>query len=313
MRAAAKPRDRSGPESDVGADSAARQLLTVGDLIRYAVTRFETAELVYGHGTRDAFADASFLLLESLRLPHDRLEVFLDVRLLLSERARCIELIHRRIETRKPAAYLVGKAYIGGVPFQVDERVVVPRSFVAHMLQGDLARGGDTGLVQDPSQVSRVLDLCTGSGCIAIIAAMAFPNAHVDAVELSPDALEVAKANVTRRPERRRIRLLQGNLFAPLSGERYDLVVANPPYVDEATMSSLPPEHMHEPRIALAGGVDGLDIVRGILRQAPQHLVPGGALLCEFGSGRKTLEHEFPELDFRWLADGSCFLVRFGA
>ncbi|HEY4214668.1 MAG TPA: 50S ribosomal protein L3 N(5)-glutamine methyltransferase [Steroidobacteraceae bacterium] len=296
-------------EQDTGA--LAEQLVTLGDLLRFAVTAFESAGLTYGHGTHDAVAEASFLLLESLRLPQDRLELFLDARLLLPERFQCIDLIQRRVSTRKPAPYLVGRAYIGGVPFQVDERVIVPRSFIAHMLQSDLVRGGEGALVEDPTTVTRVLDLCTGSACIAIIAAMTFRNARVDAVELSPQAFEVARANIAARPEKDRIRLLAGSLFEPVAGERYDLIVTNPPYVAAAAMATLPEEYRHEPRMALAGGEDGLDIVRTILQEAPSHLVPGGGLLCEIGSGREILEREFPDLRFRWLADDACFFVRY--
>jgi ribosomal protein L3 glutamine methyltransferase len=276
------------------------EFLTLRDFFRYAVTRFNTACLTYGHGTDNAVDEAAFLVLEALHLPIDRLDPFLDARLTESERARLRELIAARIETRKPAAYLLGCAYMHGIRFHVDERVIVPRSFISEILFGEAVQGATPALI-DPRDVHQILDLCTGSGCLAILAARAFPHAIIDATELSPDALEVARWNVRESGDAARITLIEGDLFAPVHGTRYDLILANPPYVSGAAMAALPPEYRHEPGLALSGGSDGLEIVRRILREAPAHLSDNGGLLCEIGTGRALLEAEFPRLPFTWL------------
>jgi len=281
-------------------DSVASELVTLRDFLRYAISRFERAGLVYGHGTTNAIDEAAFLILEGLSLPIDQLDPFLDARLLRSERERLASLIEARVTTRKPASYLLGKAYVKGIPFEVDERVIVPRSFIGELLFSDVLIGSE-GLIQEPEHYAHVLDLCTGSGCLAILAARVFPNAAIDAVDLSPDALVLAERNVASAADGDRIKLFQGNLFEPLKGRRYDLIITNPPYVSEAVMQSLPPEYAHEPRLALAGGEDGLDIVRQILQAAPHYLTPQGGLLCEIGEDRDILEEEFPELPFIWL------------
>jgi ribosomal protein L3 glutamine methyltransferase len=279
--------------------SIEQELFTIRDLLRFAVTRMESAGLSYGHGTETALDEAVFLIAEQLRLPHDGIEPFLDARLTLAERREVIVLIERRIATRKPAAYLVNRAYIGDVAFYVDERVIVPRSFIGELMVS--GRLGDAGLIPDEAAIERILDLCTGSGCLAILVALAFPEAHVDAVDISPDALAVARRNVDDHGLAPRISLYQGDLFAPLPGEPYDLIIANPPYVSRAIMASLPPEYRHEPERALAGGLDGLDIVRRILVEAPGRLTAAAGLLCEIGTGRDLLERDFPHLPFLWL------------
>jgi len=276
-------------------------LLTVRDFLRYAVSRFNTAELVYGHGATNAFDEAAFLVLEGLRLPIDRLEPFLDAKLLPEECDRLSGLIEARVRERKPAAYLLGRAYMQGVPFEIDPRAIVPRSFIGELLAGPLFAGGPQSLIEDPRAPMRVLDLCTGSGCLAILAAQAFDNAEIDALDVSADALELARRNVVASGLDKRIRLLQGDLFRPVRGERYSLVIANPPYVDADAMAALPPEYRHEPSLALDGGRDGLDIVRRILSEASSHLEEDGALLCEIGAGRSRLESEFSGLAFLWL------------
>lgn len=273
---------------------------TLRDFFRYAVTRFNAAGLAYGHGTDNALDEAAFLVLEALHLPIDRLEPFLDARLVETERVRLRELIAARIETRKPAAYLLGCAYMHGIRFHVDERVIVPRSYIGEILFGEAMQGTTPALI-DRREVHQILDLCTGSGCLAILAARAFPHAIIDATELSPDALEVACWNVRESGDAARITLVEGDLFVPVHGTRYDLVLANPPYVSSAAMAALPPEYRHEPGLALSGGSDGLEIVRRILREAPAHLSGHGGLVCEIGSGRALLEAEFPELPFFWL------------
>ena len=286
---------------------AAAELLTVRDFIRYGVSRFNTADLSYGHGTSTAYDEAVFMVLEGLRLPIDQLEPYLDARLTAPERQRLAELLHARVETRKPASYLLNKAYIQGIPFYVDERAIVPRSYIGELLFSDLFGGDDMTLVEDPTEVSRVLDLCTGSGCLAILAAQIFPAAEVDAVDLSPDALEVAKRNVADHGVEDRVHLFQGDLFAPLKTRKYDVILTNPPYVDADAMAALPAEFRAEPDLALAGGPDGLDIVRRILKEAPKHLTPEGGLLCEFGTGREILEAEYPDTDFLWLETAGSF------
>jgi ribosomal protein L3 glutamine methyltransferase len=281
--------------------AAARELVTIGDFLRYAASRFNAAGLAYGHGTDNALDEAAFLILEALNLPIDKLDPFLASRLTSDERQRVAELIEARIATRKPAPYLLGRAYIGGVPFYVDERVIVPRSYLGELLRTSLFEGGEGTLTISAGDIGRVLDLGTGSGCLAILAAATFPKAQIDAVDLSGAALEVARRNLAESGAAHRIRLLEGDLFAPVAGERYDLILSNPPYVDARSMASLPPEYRYEPEIALAGGADGLDIVRRILALAGAHLTRKGGLLCEIGTGRERLAAEFPRLPFRWL------------
>lgn len=276
-------------------------LLTVRDFLRYAVSRFNAAGISYGHGTSTAFDEAAFLVLEGLKLPIDQLEPFLDARLLVEERERLAALIEARVTTRRPLAYLLKRAYQQGLAFHVDERVIVPRSFIGELLYSDLFGGEDFALVEDTGSIETVLDLCTGSGALAVLAANVFENAEIDAVDLSADALEVARINVTEHGLEGRIELYEGDLFAPLEGKRYDLILTNPPYVDEIAMEELPAEYRHEPAMALGSGLDGLDIVRRILAEAGEHLNPGGGLLCEIGTGREILEAEYPDLEFLWL------------
>jgi ribosomal protein L3 glutamine methyltransferase len=270
-------------------------LLTLGDFFHFAVRRFRAARLAYGHGTTNAVDEAAFLVLEALRLPIHTLDPWLDLRPTPAERARLATLIEARAALRMPAPYLLGAAYMHGVRFHIDRRALIPRSFIGDMLaHGTLPIG-------DPSKVRRVLDLCTGSGCLAILAAFAFPRAKIDAVDLSPGALALARRNVASHRLGDRITLHRGDLFAPLTGQRYDLILTNPPYVDAKGMARLPPEYLHEPRLALAAGDDGLDLVHRILADTPRHLTKNGALLCELGRGRPPLEKAYPHLPFLWL------------
>ena len=290
----------------------AGELITIRDFLRFAVSRFSEAGLFHGHGATDALDEAAFLILETLHLPIDRLDPFLDARLTAAERTRLGALIDERVATRKPAAYLTRRAYIQGVPFHVDERAIVPRSFIGELLFSDHFGAGGT-LIDTPDTVTRVLDLCTGSGCLAILAAMRFPSAQVDAVDLSPAALEVARLNVGEHGLEQRVTLLEGDLLEPVAGQRYDLIIANPPYVSAEAMAALPPEYRHEPALALAGGEDGLDLVRRILAEASVHLGSGGALICEIGSGRDLIQRDYPEFDFLWLdtehSEGEVFWI----
>jgi ribosomal protein L3 glutamine methyltransferase len=276
-------------------------LQTVRDFIRYAVSAFGRADLFYGHGTFTPFDEAVFLVLEGLKLPIDQLEPYYDARLLPEEKQRLAELISARVTTRKPTAYLLRRTYLHGVPFYVDERVIVPRSYIADLLYADITGNDELSLIPEPGEIERVLDLCTGSGCLAILAAKIFPNAEVDAVDLSKDALEVAKINVKQAKLEDRVTLYQGDLFAPLKGKKYDFIITNPPYVEAELMEDMPPEYLHEPRMALAAGKDGLDIVRRILTEAPKYLSSEGRLVCEIGYGRENLEKEFDNLPFLWL------------
>lgn len=277
--------------------TALDDLLTVRDFIRYGVSRMIEANVVFGHGTTNAYDEAVFMVLEGLHLPVDQLEPYLDARLIGAEREKMISLINARITTRKPASYLLNRAYIQGIPFYVDERVIVPRSYIGEIL---CAEDGFIG-ISDPWEVTSVLDLCTGSGCLAILAAHLFPNATVDAVDLSKDALAVAELNVKTLELGDRVNLYQGDLFAPLKGKTYDLIITNPPYVDSDEMAVLPPEYRAEPSMALDGGGDGMDIVRRILAEAPDYLSDDGGLLCEIGTGRHIIDDEYANLPFLWL------------
>lgn len=300
-RAAAKPRPASAKaKARVETKAAPGELITLLDHVRFAVSRLNAAGVVFAHGTTDAVAEAAFIVTEALHLHPDHLEVFATARVTRTESARIVALIEARVTTRKPAAYLLNRIYMRGVPFYIDERAIVPRSFIGELLEQHFD-GGDASLIDDPGEVSRVLDLCTGSGCLAILAARAFPGAAIEAVELSKDALEVAKRNVAEHGLAGRIALYRGDLFAPLGAVRYDLIITNPPYVDAEGMAGLPRECRHEPQMAFDGGADGLAVVRRILQEARRHLTPEGGLLCEVGRGRGNLEAAFPELPFLWL------------
>ena len=281
--------------------SLADELITLRDILRHAVSRFRAADLVHAHGATTALDEAAYVILETLHLPVDQLEPFVDARLTRAERQTLLDLIEQRIATRKPAAYLTGRTYIQGIPFKVDERVIVPRSYIGEMLFSGLFGGDDFTLIDDVQAVTSVLDLCTGSGCLAILAAHIFPNARIDAVELSSDAMAVARENVAESGFADRISLFQGDLFAPLKGKSYDLIITNPPYVDAETMADLPPEFRAEPAMALAGGADGMDVVRRILAEAGKHLKRGGGMICEIGTDREILDEEYPAIDFLWL------------
>ncbi|SFI82955.1 50S ribosomal protein L3 N(5)-glutamine methyltransferase [Bradyrhizobium sp. Gha] len=290
------------------------ELVSLLDFVRYAVSRFVEAKLAFAHGTTDPVAEAIFLVCEALHLHPDQFESFAQARVTVAESKALLDLVHQRITTRKPTAYLVNKIYMRGLPFYVDERVIVPRSFIGELLDSHFGGDGEVGsLIDDPSSVARVLDLCTGSGCLAILAAYHFPNAEVDAVDVSKGALEVAMRNVGEHGLDQRITLHRGDLFAPLGGNKYDLIITNPPYVDAEGMAALPPECRAEPKLAFDGGPDGLDVIRRILRDAPDHLTPDGGLLCEIGRGRERVDEAFPELPLLWLdtedSEGEVFWI----
>jgi ribosomal protein L3 glutamine methyltransferase len=268
---------------------------TAASLIREGSRRFRRARLAYGHGTTNARDEAAWLALHALKLPLAATPAVLALPVGERPAHRVLALFEKRIRSRKPAAYLTREAWLAGLPFYVDERVIVPRSHIAHLLADRLAPWAS------PS-VKTVLDLCTGSGCLAILAARAFPRARVDAADISAAALAVARINVRRYRMGRRVRLVRSDLYSALGERRYDLIVCNPPYVTAASMRRLPREYRREPRIALAGGVDGLDVVRAIVQQAGDRLEPGGTLVMEVGSGRARVERAFPRIPFIWAA-----------
>jgi len=288
-----------------------QNLLTIRDLLRYAVSRFNKAGLAHGHGAINAIDEAAFLILESLKLPVHDINPWAEAKLTSDERNELLALIEQRITTRKPAAYLLKRIYMQGVPFFVDERVIIPRSYIGELL----AKGLLTDLDFDFEAAHSVLDLCTGSGCLAILAAAHFPNAEIHAADLSKQALEVAAINVKDHGLESRIHLHQGDLFVPLGKQKFDFIISNPPYVAKAEVDAFPPEYAHEPQMAHLGGADGFDLVRKILKETPKHLNQGGGLLCEVGTGGEILEAEFPDLNFFWLdaeeAEGEVFFLKF--
>lgn len=288
--------------------SLTEELVTVRDWLRYAVSRFNEAGLCFGHGCDNAWDEAVWLVLHTLNLPPDRLEPFLDARLTREERLAVLNIMQLRITRRVPAAYLTHEAWLNGYRFYVDERVIVPRSYFAELLKESFAPW-----VEHPEEVYDALDLCTGSGCLAILMAETFPNAMVDAVDLSPDALVVANRNVEDYGLEDCVHLHESDLFSALGDKQYDLIISNPPYVTAASMDNLPPEYRHEPAMALAAGDDGLDIVRRILAEAKQHLKPQGLIAIEVGHNRDLVEAAFPDLEPIWLdgpsGDDKIFLL----
>jgi ribosomal protein L3 glutamine methyltransferase len=290
-------------------ENTASGAFTVGAMVEYALNRFRESDIVFGHGTDNETDEAAFIVLEGLGLPIDDLDGPWDQTLSEPERERLFSLIEARIETRKPASYLLNKAYIQGLPFYVDERVIVPRSFIAEILCRDEGFFG----IRDYDAVTSVLDLCTGSGCLAILAAHLFPNSKVDAVDLSPDALAVARRNVALHEMEDRVTLYEGDLYDPLKGKTYDVILTNPPYVDQGGMDALPPEFLHEPAMALAAGADGMDIVHRIMKETKDHLNDGGGMMCELGRCAPALEAAYKN-PFLWLdtehSNGEVFWIK---
>ena len=285
------------------------QFSTLRDLLRFAVSRFNEAGLFFGHGLTSAYDEAVYLILHILHLPLDQLEPFLDARLTAAELGQVLHIIERRALERIPAAYLTKEAWLGDFNFYVDERVIVPRSFIAELLRERLAPW-----VEEPDDIHSALDLCTGSACLAVLLAYAFGNAMIDATDISQEAMEVARKNVSSYNLEHRINLVQSDLFAELPGRRYDLIISNPPYVSAASMAALPEEYHHEPRNALASGADGLEATRTILHGTASHLHDQGLLIVEIGHNRETLERAFPQTPFTWLetsaGDEFVFLLR---
>lgn len=289
-------------------NAATDELATVRDWLRWAVSRFNETGLCYGHGTDNPWDEAIWLILATLHLPRDKLEPWLDARLTRSERLTLLDRLQQRVVHRMPTAYLVQEAWLGRFRFHVDQRVIVPRSYFAELLENGFAPW-----IEDADAVGAALDLCTGSACLAILMAHAFPNSTVDAIDISADALVVARRNIAEYELGNRVQPIESDLFAAVEGRRYDLILCNPPYVTSAAMEALPPEYRHEPALALAAGADGLDVVRRILAEACDHLNPGGLLAVEVGHNQELVTAAFPQLPMIWLetehAQGKIFLV----
>ena len=275
---------------------AQSQLHTIRDLLRFAISQFNKAGLHFGHGSANAYDEAAYLILKTLYLPLDQLEPFLDACVTDTECSQVLEMIDRRVTDRIPAAYLTHEAWLGDFNFYVDERVIIPRSFIAELLQTQLSPW-----VTEPETIISALDLCTGSGCLAILMAHAFENAQIDAVDISTQALAVAHKNVQNYGLEQKIDLIESDLFSALHGKHYDLIISNPPYVNAESMTELPREYRHEPENALASGLDGLDATRQILQHAARYLTDGGILVVEIGHNRAKLEQAYPRVPFTWL------------
>lgn len=276
---------------------AIEEMQTVRDLLRWSLSQFNRHELSFGHGSDNAWDEAVYLLLHSLNLPLDQLEPFLDCKTTPSERVQFIELIQRRCEERLPAAYITGEAWLQGLRFTISPDCIVPRSPISELLSSQLAPW-----VENPEAIESVLDLCTGSGCLAILAALTFEQAQVDAVDLSPAALAIAQQNIADYGLEDRVCALHSDLYQAVADKKYDLIISNPPYVNEGSMQALPAEYLHEPRLALAGGEDGMDLVHTIINQAAQHLNDNGLLVLEIGNEYDNFCAAFPYLEPIWLS-----------
>ena len=275
---------------------AAEELFTIRDWLRFTVSRFEESGIFYGHGTDNAYDEAAWLILAALHLPHDTLENFLDAVITATERKHLAHLIERRVTDRTPTAYLVREAWLKGFKFYVDERVIVPRSFIAELLEEQLAPW-----IEYPEMIESAADICTGSGCLGILLAHAFPDAAIDVVDISPDAISVANINITNYGLQEQVQAIQSDMFTALKGKTYDLIISNPPYVDAPSMATLPQEYRNEPQLALGSGTAGLDHTHTLLREAPKHLNEGGLLVVEIGHNRDALLDAYPDLPFTWL------------
>ncbi|OKY24613.1 50S ribosomal protein L3 N(5)-glutamine methyltransferase [Thalassotalea sp. PP2-459] len=274
----------------------AKQLFTLGDYVRFAASEFNRADLFFGHGNDNAWDEAITLMMFAVELPSHLTEHIMQCRLTQDEKLACLALIEQRIEQQVPAAYITNQAYFAGLPFYVDERTLVPRSPIAEWIEKRFFP-----LIAKDKEVHRILDLCTGSGCIAIACAHYFPEAEVDALDLSVDALNVAQINIENHGLTEQVIPIQSDIFTSVEALKYDLIVTNPPYVDQQDVDSLPTEFTHEPEMGLGSGPDGLDITRVILAQAAQHLTDDGLLVCEVGNSQVHLEAVYPEVDFQWL------------
>lgn len=272
------------------------EIFTLRDWLRFTMSRFEESDIFFGHGTDNAYDEAVWLLMSALHLPLDTLDNFLDARITESERKHLAQLIQRRIVDRTPTAYLVKEAWLKGFKFYVDERVIVPRSFIAELLENGLSPW-----IEFPEMVASAADICTGSGCLGILLANAFPNAQIDVIDISADAIDVANINIANYGLQDQVHAIQSDMFTALSGNKYDLIISNPPYVDAPSMATLPKEYRNEPQIALGSGDAGLDHTHTILREAANYLNDGGLLVVEIGHNRDALIEAYPALQFVWL------------
>lgn len=275
-------------------------LLTIRDFIRYAVSQFEASDIFFGHGTDNSYDEAVWLVMGALHLPMDTLENFLDARLTQAEHKHLCSLIEQRVTKHTPTAYLVKEAYLQGLKFYVDERVIVPRSFIAELLPQGLEPW-----IEYPELVQSAADICTGSGCLGVLLADAYPDAQIDVIDISKDAIDVANINIAKYGLQDRVTATQSDMFTALAGKTYDLIISNPPYVDAEAMATLPREYQNEPQLALGSGADGLDHTHTILREAAKHLNDGGVLVVEIGHNREALVAAYPDLSFAWLHTSS--------
>lgn len=278
------------------------ELKTIRDLLRYSISQFNAANLSFGHGNYTAWDEAVYLLLHTLNLPLDTLEPFLDATVLPNERLKYLDILKKRCEEKIPAAYLTGEAWLQGCSFKVDTRVIIPRSPISELLSQQLSPW-----VADESEIYSALDLCTGSGCLAILTALAFENAQVDAVDLSDAALDVARENIQDYDLESRVNAIQSDLFNNLNNKKYDLIICNPPYVNQTSMDNLPSEYLHEPNMALAGGSDGMDLIKNIINQASNYLNENGILILEIGHEYDNFVQAFPNLEPIWLSTETTF------
>ncbi len=276
--------------------TASTELLTIRDWLRYAVSQFEASDIFYGHGTDNAYDEAVWLVMSALHLPMDTLNNFFDARITIAERSKLSQLLEQRISSHTPTAYLVKEAWLQGLKFFVDERVLVPRSFIAELLNDDLSPW-----IEYPELVESAADICTGSGCLGVMLASAFPNAAVDVVDISTDALDVANINIANYGLEDQITAIQSDMFTALKGRKYDVIISNPPYVDAPSMAELPAEYRNEPQIALGSGNDGLDHTHTLLREAGHYLNENGILIVEIGHNRDALQAAYPNIAFNWL------------
>ena len=272
------------------------ELQTIRDWLRYAVSQFEASDIFYGHGTDNAYDEAVWLIMSALHLPMDTLNNFLDARLTASERSKLASFIDQRITQHTPTAYLLKEAWLQGLKFYVDERVLIPRSFIAELLNTDLSPW-----VEFPEMIESAADICTGSGCLGVLLASVFPNAAVDVIDISQDAIDVANINIANYGLDAQVTAIKSDMFNALTGKKYDIIISNPPYVDAPSMAALPAEYQNEPQLALGSGIAGLDHTHTILREAANYLNDDGILIVEIGHNRDALEAAYPNIIFNWL------------
>lgn len=272
------------------------ELFTIRDWIRYAVSQFEASDIFYGHGTDNAYDEAVWLIMSALHLPMDTLNNFLDARITTAERTKLAGFIEQRITQHTPTAYLLKEAWLQGLKFYVDERVLIPRSFIAELLNNDLSPW-----IEFPEMIESAADICTGSGCLGILLASVFPNAAIDVIDISQDAIDVANINIANYGLEAQVTAIKSDMFSALKGKQYDVIISNPPYVDAPSMAALPAEYQNEPQLALGSGVAGLDHTHTILREAANYLNDDGILIVEIGHNRDALEAAYPNIVFTWL------------